>query len=203
MFWKLYQKNRAQNSAAGFTLIELLVVIAIIGLLSSVVLASLGSVRLRARDAAIKQIVAQMRAIMATQFAENPASPYYFGGSNPQRLIANDASGTFVNSCDTRLTAGGFTTENYNNLLSLCNQLAKLVKPVGTASAVYVFLGFADFATLPAPCSTANNCYTLIVRLPSGANDTYYCASGILGFNGQVSAVDTGAWTSPGCWRNP
>lgn len=63
MIKKLYTQNRARYSAAGFTLIELLVVMAIIGLLSSVILASLGSVRLRARDAAIKQIVGQMRAI--------------------------------------------------------------------------------------------------------------------------------------------
>ena len=41
-------KNRLQS---GFTLIELLVVIAIIGLLASVILASLGSVQARARDA--------------------------------------------------------------------------------------------------------------------------------------------------------
>ena len=51
-----------KNSNKGFTLIELLVVIAIIGILSSVVLASLTSARNKGSDAAVQSTLSNMRA---------------------------------------------------------------------------------------------------------------------------------------------
>lgn len=59
----------------GFTLIELLVVIAIIGLLSSVVLASLTSARVKARDARRIEDLAQIRLALELFFDANGYYP--------------------------------------------------------------------------------------------------------------------------------
>lgn len=62
----------------GFTLIELLVVIAIIGLLSSVVLASLNSARLKSRDARRMADLKQLQIALELYYNSNgsyPATP--------------------------------------------------------------------------------------------------------------------------------
>lgn len=55
----------------GFTLIELLVVIAIIGILSSIVLVSMGNVRANARDVSRKSDMRQILAAQEMYYNEN------------------------------------------------------------------------------------------------------------------------------------
>ena len=67
-----------KKTARGFTLIELLVVIAIIGILSSVVLASLNTARSRGADANIKANLATI-AVQAELYYDDNSSTYAGG----------------------------------------------------------------------------------------------------------------------------
>ena len=71
----------------GFTLIELLVVIAIIGILSSVVLASLNSARGRGADSSVKAAMNQM---------QSQAQNYLDTNSNFGISVSDCSSGVFA-----------------------------------------------------------------------------------------------------------
>ena len=73
----LGQKTKSDKS--GFTLIELLVVIAIISLLSSVVLASLGTARKKAKVAEVQQEIKSFKSAMELYRLNNGS--YYNTGS--------------------------------------------------------------------------------------------------------------------------
>ncbi len=60
---------------AGFTLIELLVVIAIIGILASVILASLTSARAKANDVNRKATIHQMQTALEEYYSDNGSYP--------------------------------------------------------------------------------------------------------------------------------
>ncbi len=67
----------------GFTLIELLVVIAIIGLLSSVVLASLNNARAKARDARRMSDIQEINKAIQLYILDHGSAPEVVAGSGP------------------------------------------------------------------------------------------------------------------------
>lgn len=86
-----------KNYKKGFTLIELLVVVAIIGILASVVLASLNTARAKGANAAIKANMANIRA--QAELVYDATSPNGYGtASNASSCTAPTAGSIFANS---------------------------------------------------------------------------------------------------------
>jgi prepilin-type N-terminal cleavage/methylation domain-containing protein len=101
------------NLKKGFTLIELLVVVAIIGILASVVLASLNTARTKGSDAAIKAAMSNARA---------------------QAELFYDSGATYLNVC-----ASGTTNGIYPIILSAAQKLASGNTPATAAATPFAY----------------------------------------------------------------
>ncbi len=88
-----------KNKFQGFTLIELLVVIAIIGLLSSVVMASLNSARIKTRDTIRKENLTQLRTALTAYFNDHgsyPSTATAWKSSSPNDAVGNGSDTNYV-----------------------------------------------------------------------------------------------------------
>jgi prepilin-type N-terminal cleavage/methylation domain-containing protein len=138
------------KSNKGFTLIELLVVVAIIGLLSSIVLASVNSARLKAKDVSTKEEINQL-ATLATLSAVVEGQEYcYF-----------QASWVPFYSCSFAFQYGKYAS----NAQAICNNI------VNNSIAGGQYIMFTDSnAAMINPCLHA---YSYMVLLNDG---NWYCA---------------------------
>ena len=126
--------KKIRSSTRGFTLIELLVVIAIIGILASIVLASLTTARKKSRDARRIADVKQIQLALELYFDAN-ASQY------PQASTgaANCTAGTLAYGLEA-LSAAGYIPQVSRDPLStagtpVCYQYAS--PPAGSSRTTY------------------------------------------------------------------
>ncbi len=133
------------TKSRGFTLIELLVVIAIIGLLSSVVLASLNNARKKGRDARRIADLKQLQVALELYYSDNAAYPI---------LATVNTTKAGFDTALAGLTSGGhipsIPTDPVNNVTGNFIYYYKT-----TASGGFYCLG-TTLETTPLPASSCN-----------------------------------------------
>ena len=103
--------KKMNTRTRGFTLIELLVVIAIIGILSSIVLASLATARSKGRTSAVKESLTSLRSQMEL---DATSSNYGTGTSGIGTTPTNAACGQFdfLNATEANIIGNISTNSN-------------------------------------------------------------------------------------------
>ena len=153
------------NTKRGFTLIELLVVIAIIGMLSSIVLASLNSARFKANDAKIRTDMHNLQLALQLYYDKNgsmPANPIPGSGVNITSALQGLVTQGFISSLPTSPYAStGYVYQYYDY-------------GPGTIGALLV----ASLGGTPGSTGYPGTCRPFTGGTnwcDSGRSDTYYC----------------------------
>jgi len=167
-----------KNTKKGFTLIELLVVIAIIGILSSVVLASLSTARQKSRDAKRISDIGQIQLALELFFDANQSYPSTTPACN---LAGNAVCTTNVNleAAVSALTSAGFLPQSP-------------VPPPGGTPSIYLYRGLYTLAGVSTEClanGTSCTSYWLGTILERGDNT-------VLASDADITAPAAGAYAA-------
>lgn len=176
------KKNHLKKQRGGFTLIELLVVISIIALLSSIVLASVTTARIKAQDVAVLQSLSQMQNIMALEYSD---AGNYAGlqwrqyGLGPWVTVDTNCSDFF-------LTQLVYTGKYANEMINLCKSVLKYSPGI--------YFG-------QDPTNQSDQKYSIGAIMPSTyTGDIYASKVWCYGSSGKT-LVTYGQWNNPGCWN--
>ena len=129
----------------GFTLIELLVVIAIIGILSSVVLASLTTARTRGQSASVQSQLSNMRAQAELFYSTTGNNSYGTGVAVDE---CNGTVGTLFTSTANGLTA---LVAGVNSVAGAANT-ACVTAPTGSAATAWAVAAIDPASSTSAFC---------------------------------------------------
>ena len=131
---KMKNKGLAMKNFKGFTLIELLVVIAIIGILSSVVLASLNTARQKGRDARRISDLKQIQLALELYYDSNQFYPLTVGTTGSSVLV----TAGYISSIPTDPTT--LASYSYAPLVAAGDAAAATACSSSAACASYVLL---------------------------------------------------------------
>lgn len=160
--------KNAKLKTKGFTLIELLVVIAIIGLLSSIVIASLGTARAKAKDAAIQSQLSSIRA-QAEIYYSNNNNTYGFTSASPVTGLGQCTDSSAASMFLAPSTTGGLLELVQAIALQVNGTQSLFSQPLSTASE-------GECYTSPGPSSQAVPVTDWVMAVKGAITGNFYCA---------------------------